>query len=200
MAALTLEQLQNKTQRQVERLIENRLRKLPGATEQQERLILADLHQLIIADRLTESEWNKVVMASVDKKYVDNWSYAGLNGKTIYRQGRQGKLPDLHKLDRVTIKPVKTTKSDPEPPAEKSKGQHGGFRKGAGEATGQRSRQHLEPILPIISKGLEAGKTLQAIADELNDKGFKTQTGRTFQRNHVHKIIKRRQLRNKVTV
>ncbi len=103
----------------------------------------------------------------------------------------------LDEPEYIVGAPVKTPKNAPEPPAEKSKGQHGGFRKGAGEATGQRSQQHLKPILPIITAGIEAGKTLQAISGELNDRGFKTQTGRPFQRNHVHKIINRKQLRNK---
>ena len=71
----------------------------------------------------------------------------------------------------------------------------GGLREGAGKATQAKAEKHYDPIIPCLERYVEQGITLQEMADRLNVMGHRTQTGKLFNRVHVHKVIKRKNLR-----
>lgn len=53
------------------------------------------------------------------------------------------------------------------------------------------ARNHLTPVLPIIRKLRESGKTLQAIADHLNETGHTTRRGNPWGTVQVHLALKK---------
>ena len=53
-------------------------------------------------------------------------------------------------------------------------------------------------LYETITEQREEGKTFDQIADWLNKKGYLSVRGKKFKGNHVHSIVKKKRLKNKV--
>ena len=73
--------------------------------------------------------------------------------------------------------------------------QLGGYRPNAGRKTQDKAEQHRKTFEDLVSEMLESAipkqRTLQAIADKLNEEGHRTQTGKEFGRMQVKRIVDR---------
>ena len=67
-------------------------------------------------------------------------------------------------------------------------------RRAAAEANSRAFQEEYADLIPVIEKLRNAGRSLQGIADELNDRGHTTRRGRPWNRMQVHRLVKKRSL------
>jgi DNA invertase Pin-like site-specific DNA recombinase len=64
-------------------------------------------------------------------------------------------------------------------------------RKAAAEARRKAFDREYADLVPVIRESREAGRTYQAIADELNEMGQTTRRGRPWNRTQVLRVLRR---------
>ena len=70
----------------------------------------------------------------------------------------------------------------------------GGYRERAGQKQRQQAHRHILTALPLIRAYIKMRYSLTYIARQLNNHGYRTQTGKLYTKTQVHRIIQREKL------